>query len=191
MQKNPNVDLIRNFLTTDRADALVERIHRDAEFKQNYIQMFGTKAVPRLEAWYADWSYDYAKGVTLPVAPIPDYLLEVIRDLKAGGFGEYNGVLINKYRHGKDHISPHSDDDYGTAEPTIASITLGATRPFRMARIISGARLDKSTTVEYLLAHGDLLIMRGRTNLEWQHWVPQTAKPVGERLNLTFRLKNL
>jgi alkylated DNA repair dioxygenase AlkB len=41
--------------------------------------------------------------------------------------------------------------------------------------------------VEYVPQHGDLIVMKGRTNAEWQHWVPKTAKPVGERINLTFR----
>jgi alkylated DNA repair dioxygenase AlkB len=69
----------------------------------------------------------------------------------------------------------------------IPSLTLGAARPFRLAKIVSGSKLDKSTTVEYLPQHGDLLVMRGRANPEWQHWVPKTSKPIGERINLTFR----
>jgi alkylated DNA repair dioxygenase AlkB len=37
------------------------------------------------------------------------------------------------------------------------------------------------------LAHGSLLIMRGGTQANWLHRIPKTAKPVEERLNLTFR----
>lgn len=122
---------------------------------------------------------------------MPDYLQEVMSRIGAAGFSDFNAVLINRYRNGKDYISPHSDDDYGDAEPTILSLTLGAARPFRLAKIISGSKLDKSTTVEYLPEHGDLLVMRGKTNSEWQHWVPKTAKPVGERINLTFRKKDV
>jgi len=33
--------------------------------------------------------------------------------------------------------------------------------------------------------------MPRRTNAEWQHWVPKTAKPVGERINLTFRFRGV
>ena len=92
---------------------------------------------------------------------------------------------------GNDYISPHSDDDYGDPEPTIPSLTLGATRPFRLAKMVvneaNRMKLDKTTTVEFLPRHGDLLVMRGRTNAEWQHWLPKTAKQVGERINLTFR----
>jgi len=183
----PNVVFVYEFLSREEADALLGRIRSEANFQQNYIQLFGRKAIPRLEAWYGSWDYPYSKGIVLQAAPMPDYLKEVIDKLAAAGFGEFDAVLINRYRDGKDYISPHSDDDYGDPEPTIPSLTLGVARPFRLAKITSGSKLDKSTTVEFLPGHGDLVVMRGRTNTEWQHWVPKTAKPVGERINLTFR----
>jgi len=183
----PDVVSVPNFLTQAEADELLARIKTAADFRQNYIQLYGRKAIPRLEAWYGPWDYPYSKGVVLKAAPMPDYLQAVIDKITAAGFGVYNAVLINRYRDGSDYISPHSDDDYGDPKPTIPSLTLGAARPFRLAKIVGGSKLDKSTTVEYLPQHGDLLVTRGRTNAEWRHWVPKTAKPIGERINLTFR----
>lgn len=182
-----NVTLIPNFLNEGEADRLLERIRSEADFKQNYIQLYGRKAIPRLEAWYGSWDYPYSNGVVLKATPMPHYLRAVIDKIEAAGVGDFNAVLINRYRNGRDYISPHSDDDYGDPEPTIPSLTLGVPRPFRLAKLIGKSKLDKSTTVEYLPQHGDLLVMKGRTNSEWQHWVPKTAKPVGERINLTFR----
>ncbi len=187
----PEVVFVPGFLSRDEADTLLECICSRAAFQQNYIQLYGRKSIPRLEAWYGSWDYPYSMGVVLKAAPMPDYLRKVIDRIRAAGFGDYNAVLINRYRDGKDYISPHSDDDYGDAEPTIPSLTLGASRPFRLAKIVGGSKLDKSTTVEFLPGHGDLLVMRGRTNAEWQHWIPKTAKPVGERINLTFRNKSV
>jgi alkylated DNA repair dioxygenase AlkB len=172
----PDVIFVRGFLSREEADALLERIRSGAEFSQNYIQLYGRKAIPRLEAWYGSWDYPYSKGVILKAAPMPNYLQDVVGKIEATGFGSFNAVLINRYRDGKDYISPHSDDDYGDPQPTIPSLTLGAARPSRLAKIISGSKLDKSTTVEFLPGHGDLVVMRGRTNAEWQHWVPKTAK---------------
>ena len=189
MNETPDVVLLLGFLSLKKADVLLERIRAESEFKQNHIQLFGSKPIPRLEAWYGSWDYPYSNGVVLKAAPMPDYLQEVIDKIDAAGFGAFNAVLINRYRDGKDHISPHSADDYGAPEPTIPSLTLGATRPFKLAKIIGGSKLDKSTKIQYLPAHGDLLVMRGRTNSEWQHWVPETAKPIGERINLTFRMR--
>lgn len=187
----PNLVVVHQFLSREEADVPLQRIRTEAEFRQNYIQLYGRKAIPRMEAWYGSWDYPYSKGVVLKVALMPDYFQEVIERIDAAGFGKFNAVFINRYRDGKDYISPHSDNDYGDPEPTIPSLTLGATRPLRLAKIVSGSKLDKSTTVELLPGHGDLVVMRGRTNTEWQHWVPKTAQPVGERLNLRFRNKSV
>jgi alkylated DNA repair dioxygenase AlkB len=181
----PDVIYISDFLNQKEADELLAKIKTRADFHQNYIQIYGTKAVPRLEAWYGSWDYPYSNGVILKAAPVPDYLLTVMARLKAREFGEYNAVLINRYRDGSDHISWHSDDDFGDSKPTIASLTLGAVRPFRLR-----PRADKTKLIEYTPGHGSLIIMRGRTNAEWEHSVPKTAKPIGERINLTFRFKS-
>jgi alkylated DNA repair dioxygenase AlkB len=188
----PDVVLVSNFLAREEADALLDRIRAESEFKQNQINLYGWKNVPRLEAWYGPWDYPYANGVVLRAVPMPGYLQAVTDKIAAAGFGSYNAVLINRYRDGKDYISAHSDDDYGDDEPTIPSLTLGTARPFRLAKwLVKDKKLDKSTTVEYLAGHGDLLVMRGITNVEWGHWVPKTAKQVGERINLTFRNKEV
>ena len=113
----PDVIVVPSFLKSDEADALLRRIRGEAEFRQNYIQLYGRKAIPRLEAWYGSWDYPYSNGVVLKAAPMPDYLQAVIDRIKAAGFGDFNAVLINHYRDGRDYISPHSDDDYGDSEP--------------------------------------------------------------------------
>ena len=184
----PDLVNIPSFLGKTEADALLERIRTEAEFKQNHIQLFRRVAIPRLEARHGPWDYPYSLGVVLQAAPMPEYLQAVTHLIAKAGFGNFDAVLVNRYRNGHDCIAPHSDDDYGDPEPVIPSLTLGAARPFRLARIVGG-KPDKSTTVEYLPGHGDPLVMRGRTNAEWRHWIPRTKKPVGERINLTFRRK--
>src|ERR1700745_2858695 len=141
LSETPDVVFVRGFLRREEADALLSRILSGANFRQNYIQLYGRKAIPRLEAWCGSWDYPYSKGVVLKAAPMPDYLQSVIDKIKAAGLGDFNAVLINRYRDGSDYISPHSDDDYGDPEPTIPSLTLGAARPFRLAKIVSGSKL--------------------------------------------------
>jgi alkylated DNA repair dioxygenase AlkB len=97
----PDVVLVRGFLSREKADALLDRIRTHSEFRQNYIELFGRKAIPRLEAWYGSWDYPYSSGIVLPATPMPDYLQDVIRDIGAAGFGEFNAVLINRYRDGR------------------------------------------------------------------------------------------
>jgi alkylated DNA repair dioxygenase AlkB len=38
------------------------------------------------------------------------------------------------------------------------------------------------------LTPGSLLIMAGPTQHFWKHQIPKTTKPVGARINLTFRV---
>jgi alkylated DNA repair dioxygenase AlkB len=92
----PNVLYIPDFLTPEEAEDLLRRIRSEADFRQNYIQLYGKKAVPRLEAWYGPWDYAYSKGVTLKAALAPDYLQAMMCRLKECGFGEYDAVLINR-----------------------------------------------------------------------------------------------
>ena len=61
----PDVVLVSNFLAREEADALLDRICSESEFKQNEIILYGWKNVPRLEAWYGPWDYPYANGVGL------------------------------------------------------------------------------------------------------------------------------
>ena len=67
----PDVIFVKEFLNRGESDALLERIRTEADFKQNYIQLFGRKAIPRLEAWYGSWDYPYSNGVVLKAAPMP------------------------------------------------------------------------------------------------------------------------
>jgi len=67
----PDVVFVPKFLTQPEADELLARIQTTADFRQNYIQLYGRKAIPRLEAWYGSWDYPYSKGVVLKAAPMP------------------------------------------------------------------------------------------------------------------------
>jgi alkylated DNA repair dioxygenase AlkB len=92
-------------------------------------------------------------------------------------------MLGNLYRTGADSMGWHSDDEpkLGPA-PVLASLSFGATRRFVVRR-----KDDKSRKIDVPLPGNSLLIMRGATQANWQHAIPKTRKPVGPRINLTFR----
>ena len=95
----------------------------------------------------------------------------------------FNGVLLNRYRTGRDSVSWHADDEPEFGErPVIASVSFGGTRTFQLKH---KTRKELKASIE--LTHGSLLIMRGGTQANWLHQIPKTAKQVEERLNLTFR----
>ena len=109
-------------------------------------------------------------------------LLELKRCAEAHAGQAFNSVLLNLYRDGRDSVSWHADNEPGLGRnPVIASLSLGATRRFQLKHRGSDARVALD------LAHGSCLIMAGATQHHWLHQLPKTARPVGPRINLTFR----
>jgi len=177
---------VPRFLPKSRADAYFERLADAVDWEQHEIRIGGRiVASPRLSAWYGDpgASYSYS-GLSLEPRP----WLPVIRELKVqvekaiGGL--FNSVLLNFYRDGGDSMGWHSDDEPELGErPVIASISLGATRRFRL-------RHKKRADIEPVvvgLEHGSLLIMKGETQRFWKHQLPKSKRVSESRVNLTFR----
>ncbi len=163
--------------------ALREQLH----WKQEFLRIAGRRVpMPRRLAWLAEGQLRYRySGTDTPPQAIPACLVplqqQLAHDLKA----EFNGVLANRYRNGQDSMGWHADDEAALGlHPTIASISLGATRRFQFKPRRRG---DKSATVTLQLEHGSLLVMRGPTQEHWRHQVPKTRRAVGERINLTWR----
>ena len=46
----------------------------------------------------------------------------------------------------------------------------------------------KEAKQKIILEHGSLLLMKGTTQHFWKHQIPKTAKPIGPRINATFRV---
>ena len=174
------------FLSKTRADAYFEWLLDAVDWEQHEIRIAGgIVASPRLSAWYGDpgASYSYS-GLFLEPQP----WFPVIRELKvqvekASGW-RFNSVLLNLYRDGDDSMGWHSDDEPELGErPVIASISLGATRRFRL-------RHKKQAVLEPVvveLEHGSLLIMKGETQRFWKHQLPKSKRVSRARINLTFR----
>jgi alkylated DNA repair dioxygenase AlkB len=93
-------------------------------------------------------------------------------------------VLLNLYRDGRDSVAWHSDyEGRHGGRVVIASLTLGAVRRF-MFRPKPGR---EGATLAFDLPAGSLLLMGDGCQEHWEHHVPKTARPVGPRINLTFR----
>ena len=79
---------------------------------------------------------------------------------------------------------PFGEKELGI-NPVIASITLGQERYFQLKH-----RTDKTLKHKILLEHGSLLLMQGETQHHWLHQIAKTKRPIGARINLTFRVVN-
>ena len=174
------------FLPAAEAAALLAHLTATVPWEQRTIRLFGQEfPQPRLTAWYGDAGARYTySGLAWEPRPWLPALDNLRHRLEVATQARYNSVLLNLYRDGRDSMGWHADDEpeLGPA-PVIASLSLGAVRRFRL-RPRPGLN---HAPFGIDLPPGSLLLMRGLMQKHWQHALPKTARPVGARLNLTFR----
>ncbi|TGJ85898.1 hypothetical protein E0Z10_g2848 [Xylaria hypoxylon] len=131
--------------------------------------------------------------------PVPHCLDVLRRSTEAATGCQFNFCLVNYYASGADSISFHSDDERFLGPfPAIASLSLGARRDFLMKhkppKSEPGEANSNDTSKGSLklpLGSGDCVLMRGRTQANWQHSIPKRSGKNewdGGRINITFRL---
>lgn len=168
----------------DAPDEWFRMLHEGLEWAARDILLFGRRvAQPRLVDWYADPGIRYRySGLELRAKPWPPFLEELRRRAGETASRSFNSALCNLYRDGADSMGWHADDEQELGpEPVIASISLGAERRF----LIRPRGGGKSIRLE--LSPGSLLVMSGRSQVDYQHSLPKTRRPVDPRINLTFR----
>ena len=164
------------------ADRLLEALRDGIAWRQEVATLMGRRVpIPRLTAWHGAAGYVYS-GIRMTPAPWTPPLLELKALAEALAGQPFNSVLLNLYRHGRDSVSWHADNEPGLGpNPVIASLSLGAVRRFQLKH----RRLPERLALD--LPHGSCLIMAGAAQHHWLHQLPKTRAPVGPRINLTFR----
>lgn len=164
-------------------------------FEERSIVLFGKPVLqPRLISWAGELPYTYS-GDTLSPRPFPSPLVPLLDRVNATlfklapGAPPFNHVLLNLYRDGADSMGLHSDDENELgADPWIASLSFGAARCFQIApkrkHRVKGAPAEKRNIS---LPSGSLLLMEPPMQRYYLHGLQKTKRPVGARLNLTFR----
>lgn len=174
------------FFNKKEADEIYEELMNCIPWQQDEITVYGKKHLqPRLTALYGNEGKSYSYS-NIKMEPHPwNLLLQKIKLRVESTTGtKFTTVLLNQYRDGKDSNGWHADNEKELGiNPSIASLSFGAERNFQLKHN-SNKELRKSMTLE----HGSLLLMKGSTQHFWKHQIPKTAKPIGPRINLTFRL---
>ena len=172
-----DVTYVPEFLDRETADALVRELSADTAWRADSRLMYGKRVlVPRETAGRGD-------GMRQPWTPTLERVRALVEEHTRTTF-DY--CFLNRYRNGNDAVAWHGDRD-GTrdARLVVASLSLGTTRAFQLRpKKDSGLRHDP---VSVDVAHGDLVVMAGDTQLYWEHRVPREPRIAGERLNVTFR----
>jgi alkylated DNA repair dioxygenase AlkB len=173
------VDVVRNWLV--EPDEVFEVLRADVAWQTSRLFRYDHEVEERRLG--AGWR----RGTPLPHPA----LAEATRVLQHRYRAQFEGFGMVLYRDGHDGQAFHRDTDMKWLDDTIIGVlTLGATRPWTLRPRTS--RHDDSPgkgAVHDLAPNaGDLIVMGGRTQADWEHSVPYLgARPVGPRISIQWR----
>jgi alkylated DNA repair dioxygenase AlkB len=180
------IEYYPNFFEANRADELFGKLKDEIPWQQDTITVFGkTHPQPRLTSLFGNEGkpYSYSNIVMQPNAWNP-LLMFIKNEIEVTCNENFTTVLLNYYRDGRDSNGWHADNERELGRnPVIASVSFGAERSFHLQH-----NTIKEQKLKINMEHGSLLIMKGTTQHFWKHQIPKTAKPIGPRINLTFRI---
>ena len=173
-----------DFFNSADSNKLLKKFISKLPWESMIIKMFGKDTkIPRLQCWIGDEGCEYrysGKQLNRQIWS-PDLIMirkKIYEELKI----DFNSVLANYYRDGKDSMGWHSDDEKELGpDPTIASISFGSERD-----LVFRNKITKET-IAIPQTNGCLILIDGKTQKNWQHSIKKTQKVIGPRINLTFR----
>jgi alkylated DNA repair dioxygenase AlkB len=156
------------------SDSVLTDLMASGRWQQREVWMYDRRVrEPRLTA---GWSTD------VDGCELPDSLRLIAAAVSQHYRIDFDRIWVNLYRDGRDSVAWHRDRNHRThRNPTVATVSLGARRAFRLRP--RGGR----TAHEFLPGHGDLLVMGGACQHDWEHTVPKTSTAVGPRISVTLR----
>ena len=157
---------------------------QEIPWKHDEAVIFGKRIITaRKVAWYGDSNFSYTySGTTKQALLWTPELIALKTKVEQLTGTLFNSCLLNLYHDGNEGMAWHSDDEKSLGKnSTIASISLGAEREFRLKHKHSDNKIS------VLLESGSLLVMQGATQTHWLHSIPKSKKIKAPRINLTFR----
>jgi alkylated DNA repair dioxygenase AlkB len=190
------------------SDELFATLLREGDWRQRERWMYErTVAEPRLTAGFSDrqppgiGASSVADLRVVPGEQVEDLVpggdrgtrrddagtppeLAAVCDLLSDRYGVgFDSIWVNLYRDGADSVAWHGDRNGRTqVDPFVVTISLGGRRLFQL-------RPKGTTTVTHRFhpGLGDLLVMGGACQHDWEHCVPKTKRPVHPRMSVTIR----
>ena len=159
---------VADFLDTVAADNLFQTLRLAPDvWQQETFKIFGKRVrVPRMVAWFGEEGINYRyTGLDHTARGWPDSLAQVRQQVATEFSFNANFALLNYYRNGEDYVGWHRDNE--TATTRIVSLSLGATRRFRLRREDEGSH-------ELVLQHGSALAFDGAV----RHCLPKSSPSI-------------
>ena len=174
------VDVLTGFV--GGADVLYAALRRDVPWQAERRQMYDSVVdVPRLLRFYGEGE------------PLPHAALATARDALsrhyAAELGEpFTTAGLCLYRDGHDSVAWHGDrvGRSRDRDTMVAIVSVGSPRD-----LVLRPRGGGGASVRVPAGHGDLVVMGGSCQRTWDHCVPKTARPVGPRISIQFRVRGV
>lgn len=165
-------------LGEDVFQTLVHEVGWQADRRRMYDRVV---QVPRLLAFYGEDEM------------LPHPMLTAARDALNDHYGAELGERfvtagLCYYRDGRDSVAWHADTigRSRTEDTMVAICSLGADRKLQLR-----PRGGGGDTRSFTLGHGDVVVIGGSCQRTWEHQVPKTARPVGPRISVQFRVRGV
>lgn len=182
------------------SDQLFEELLAAGRWRQRELWMYDRKvAEPRMTAgwtvgddatdsavrsWTRHVHDEQAEGLAHASAgTTPPALRELASALSQRYGVGFDSIWVNLYRDGRDSVAWHGDRNAKVLKnPFVATVSLGGRRKFLL-------RPKGTTTIRHRLdpGRGDLVVMGGACQHEWEHCVPKTTARVDPRMSVTIR----
>eukprot|EP00818_Percolomonas_sp_WS_P005815 CAMPEP_0117436036 /NCGR_PEP_ID=MMETSP0759-20121206/800_1 /TAXON_ID=63605 /ORGANISM="Percolomonas cosmopolitus, Strain WS" /LENGTH=226 /DNA_ID=CAMNT_0005227623 /DNA_START=19 /DNA_END=696 /DNA_ORIENTATION=- len=171
IENNTVVRYFPNLIPRKKSLELYEKLRTNTDWHQERILMFGKWFEPSRKVQTAGddgLTFEYS-GTQHNTVPWSKELLE-IKELVEKALDYNNFAVLNFYKDGSSQMGWHADDRGSMVDRSIiASVSLGASRKFRLRRM----HLTKGTGTEVLLGSGDLLTMEEDCQKHYKHCVPK------------------
>jgi alkylated DNA repair dioxygenase AlkB len=189
--ETPTIEPItKQIYTPEEAEEIFKFLEtKTFEYHKQYKRYNKIVKVPRGQASYTlDESIHYNYGSTAGGSPpneiMCDRLKEITRKTNEALGSNYNTILMNVYKDGKDAIGGHKDNENGWAKETgFATLSFGCERPFMIEKI------DTKERKRILHKNGMVIEMPYPMNHYYYHSVPSCSPKIATRwrISLTFR----
>jgi len=189
--------LFRFHLSNDELGTLHQDMRDERPDEYEHFQFMGktVKHPRKMKAYGRSYFFSGRRHTAAALQDTPKSLLdtmkiieEVCRRCDSTPDVKFNSALVNWYANGHEYIAKHSDDERDlVAPPTVATLTLGQERVFRVRR-----KSDNAIVKDVKLQHGSVYIMYGANfQKQYTHEVPKVSGKKGdqmkERISVTLR----
>jgi alkylated DNA repair dioxygenase AlkB len=174
------------------SDELFALLLRRGNWRQRQVRMYERELLePRLTAGWKidgdseDSGIDSGADDTPGTTPtsIPGPIADISALLSRRYEVPFDSVWVNLYRDGRDSVAWHGDRNARyLRNPLVVTVSLGARRRFLLR-----PKGTKGSKQELSPGFGDLVVMGGACQHDWEHTVPKTSKSVGPRMSVTIR----